>query len=346
MTTVDMVAGPVSKGMVSGTTATEVRADDASSISPCVAFASAGCALSMERADVSSSMSENGACSSKGLEGHRVPGAQYSWFNTKSLQREPSWRRLILLTSQTSAEPADVGRHPSRHLPNTSSPSADVGGRHWFSEKEEYSFILSENNLYYYTQKDSNIAIPAGEIYQHNFRITINKQELKHKCTRLVEAERHLEKNPHNVSFKGVTYARFPSNMNEFQLFFCTKVPHENLKKNAEKIISDFYRFKMVSDTAYFSKYARIMSGYTDKCEIRALDFLTEGLYFYLSKNPEGFFEVINNYDNEQITCILKSLVRNQSKEQQEHIFGKLPSYNNRIYSLYTKINTEKKAKW
>ena len=213
-------------------------------------------------------------------------------------------------------------------------------------QEGEYSFILSENNLYYYTQKDSNIAIPAGEIYQHNFRISINKQELKHKCTRLVEAERHLEKNPRNVSFKGVTYARFPSNMNEFQLFFCTKVPHENLKKNAEKIISDFYRFKMVSDTAYFSKYARIMSGYTDKCEIRALDFLTEGLYFYLSKNPEGFFEVINNYDNEQITCILKSLVRNQSKEQQEHIFGKLPSYNNRIYSLYTKINSEKKAKW
>ncbi len=212
-------------------------------------------------------------------------------------------------------------------------------------EEGEYSFILSENNLYYYTQKDSNITIPAGESHQHNFKITINKQELKHKCTRLVEAARHLEKNPGNVSFKGITYARFPSNMNEFQLFFCTKVPHENLKKTAGKVINDFYRFKVVSDTAYYSKYAQITSGFTDKCEIRALDYLTEGLNFYLEKNPEGFFEVINNYNNEQITCILKNLVRKQSKEQQELIFGKLPSYNGRIYSLYTKINSEKKSK-
>ncbi|MFZ9848209.1 MAG: hypothetical protein ACO3EE_08685 [Flavobacteriales bacterium] len=212
-------------------------------------------------------------------------------------------------------------------------------------EEGEYSFVLSENNLYYYTQKDSNIAIPASETHQHNFKITINKQELKHKCTRLVEAIRHLEKNPGNISFKGITYARFPSNMNEFQLFFCTKVPHENLKKTASKVINDFYRFKVVSDTAYFSKYAQITSGYTDKCETRSLDFLTDGLNFYLEKNPEGFFEVINNYNNEQITSILKNLVRKQSKEQQEQIFGKLPSYNGRIHSLYTKLNSEKKSK-
>lgn len=212
-------------------------------------------------------------------------------------------------------------------------------------EEGEYSFILSENNLYYYTQKDSNIAIPNASTPQYNFTITINKQELKHKCTRLVEAARHLEKNQGNISFKGITYARFPSSMNEFQLFFCTTVTHENLKKTAAKVISDFYRYKLVSDTAYYSKYARITSGYTDKCEIKALDFLTEGLYFYLVKNPEGFFEVINNYSNEQITCILKNLVRKQSKEQQELIFGKLPSYNGRIHSLYTKINSENKTK-
>ena len=55
ITTVDMVAGPVSKGMVKGTTAMLARAA-ATCSSSSLDLASAGCALSMARAEVISSM--------------------------------------------------------------------------------------------------------------------------------------------------------------------------------------------------------------------------------------------------------------------------------------------------
>jgi hypothetical protein len=211
-------------------------------------------------------------------------------------------------------------------------------------EPGEYDFQVSENNLYYYTQKDSDIIVPA-ESLTRDVKVTINKQELKHKCTRLVEALRHLEKNPKNVSFKGIAYARFPSSMNEFQLFFSSKVPSENLKKESEKTIRAFFKYKLVSDTAYFSKYALINIGHTEKCEMKALDFLSEGLLEFVAKNPESFFEVISPYSNEQITCILKNFIRRVPKEQSNIIFGKLPAYNGRIYDIYTKICNESKLK-
>jgi hypothetical protein len=211
-------------------------------------------------------------------------------------------------------------------------------------EPGEYDFHISENNLYYYTQRDSDVIV-TNEALKRDFKITINKQELKHKCTRLVEALRHLEKNPKNISFKGISYARFPSDMNEFQLFFNSKIPHENLKKEAQKVISAYYKYKLVSDTAYFSKYALINIGFTDKFELKALDYLSEGLMEYVQKNPQSFFEVINPYSNEQITVILKNFMRKVPKEQHEQIFGKLPAYNSRIYSIFSKLSSETKSK-
>ena len=59
MTTVDIVAGPVSSGIASGTTAMlapTAERDSASCISPTVARASAGCAFSIDSAAVSSSI--------------------------------------------------------------------------------------------------------------------------------------------------------------------------------------------------------------------------------------------------------------------------------------------------
>jgi len=222
---------------------------------------------------------------------------------------------------------------------------SDKNGNFSFSipEAGEYDFQVSENNKYYYLKLDSNVLIPNEKLNVHNFQITINKQELKHKCTRMKEACWHLEKNPKNVSFKGTFFNRFPSTMNEFQLFFSSKVPSENIKKEAENYIKKYYAFKLVSDTAYFSKYAQVTCDYINELEIKALDFFSEGLYEYLSKNPEGFFDVINHYNNEEIKTILRNLVRKCPKEQYETIFGKLPAYNSRIYSLFQQLNNEPK---
>ena len=222
---------------------------------------------------------------------------------------------------------------------------SDKNGNYSFSVPDagEYDFQISENNKYYYLKLDSDVVINNERTFVRNFQITINKQELKHKCTRMKEACWHLEKNPKNISFKGIFFNRFPSSMNEFQLFFSTKVKSENIKKEAENYIKKYYAFKLVSDIAYFAKYAQITCDYISELEIKSIDYLSEGLYEFVSKNPQGFFDAVAPYSNDEVKAILKNIVRKCPKDQYDIIFGKLPAYNGRIYSLFQQLNSEPK---
>ncbi|MFM7022830.1 MAG: hypothetical protein ACKOXB_07600 [Flavobacteriales bacterium] len=208
-------------------------------------------------------------------------------------------------------------------------------------EEGTYNVIVGKNNNNYYTISDTSIEILPLKIFRKDFLLKINKQELQHKTTRLIEAYEHLEKNPMNVYYKGTYFNRFPSSMDEMLLFFSPRVPYFNLKKEADDIVTKFVDTKMVSDTSYFFKYANILLGWTEQTDIKCYKYFVNRMDGMVFKNPEGFFDVMHFYSNEDAKYIFGQTLKGFNQEQKNKSFEKLKAYNPRIYSIYKEAANE-----
>jgi hypothetical protein len=204
-----------------------------------------------------------------------------------------------------------------------------------------YNFTVGSNNNNYYTVSDTSIEILPLKIFRKDFVLKINKQELQHKTTRLQEAYDHLEKNPMNVYYKGIFFARFPSTMDEMFLFFSPRVPYFNLKKEAQDIVTKCVDTKMVSDTTYFFKYANIMLGWSEQNDLKCFKYFSSRMSGMIYKNPDGFFDVLHFYNNNDIKLIFTQTLKEFTKDQCNTSFEKLKIYNPRIYSVYKETADE-----
>ncbi len=208
-------------------------------------------------------------------------------------------------------------------------------------EEGIYNFSVGSNNNNYYTYSDTSIEILPLKIFRKDFVLKINKQELQHKATRLQEAYDHLEKNPMNVYYKGIFFSRFPSTMDEMFLFFSPRVPYFNLKKEAQDIVTKCVDTQMVSDTTYFFKYANILLGWTEQNDLKCFKYFTSRISGMVYKNPDGFFDVLHFYNNNDVKLIFTQTLKEFTKEQCNTSFEKLKIYNPRIYSVYKETADE-----
>lgn len=202
-------------------------------------------------------------------------------------------------------------------------------------EEGVYHIFVGKNNNNYYSITDTNLQILPLKIFRKDFTLMINKQELQHKTTRLREAYRHLDKNEGNIYYKGIYFNRFPISMDEMLLFFSPRVPYSNLKKEADEIVTKFVDTKMVNDTSYFFRYANISLGWIEQTDIKCYKYYSSRMNGMIYKNPEGFFDVLHFYNNNDIKAIFTQVLKDFTQEQLNTSFEKLKVYNPRIYSIY-----------
>ena len=212
-------------------------------------------------------------------------------------------------------------------------------------EEGIYDITVGKNNNNYYTVSDTSIQILPLKIFRKDFLLKVNKQELQHKTTRLIEAYEHLEKNPMNIYYKGIYFNRFPSSMDEMLLFFSPRIPYFNLKKEADDVVTKFVDTQMVSDTSYFFKYSNILLGWTEQTDLKCYKYFTSRMDGMIYKNPEGFFDVLHFYNNDDVKSIFSQTLKSFTKEQVNSSFEKLQLYNPRIYSIYKETANEMNIK-
>ncbi|MCX6182424.1 MAG: hypothetical protein NT150_10890 [Bacteroidetes bacterium] len=212
-------------------------------------------------------------------------------------------------------------------------------------EEGTYNITVGRNNNNYYTVSDTSIQILPLKIFRRDFLLKVNKQELQHRATRLTEAYQHLEKNPMNIYYKGTYFNRFPSSMDEMLLFFSPKIPYFNLKKESDDIVTKFVDTQMVSDTSYFVKYSNILLGWTEQTDIKCYKYFTARMDGMIFKNPKGFFDVLNFYNNDDVKSILLQTLKGFNRDQLNTTFEKLSAYNPRIYKIYKETASEMNIK-
>ncbi len=212
-------------------------------------------------------------------------------------------------------------------------------------EDGEYDIKVGINNRYYYLLQDSNIDILPIQIFRRDFVLQINRQELQHKTTRLNEACRHLVLNPKNVPYRGIFFSRFPSTLDEFLLFFSPLVPYDNLKKEGKSVIGKYYGFKLVSDTAYFSKYIEVNKAYIPEVDMKLFKDFSKGIIDLIAKNKEGFVGTLSYYNNQEVKSTFTNLLKEMPKDSTKGFINKLQYMDARIYTIADETSSEQKKK-
>ncbi len=208
-------------------------------------------------------------------------------------------------------------------------------------EDGKYHIIVGNGNNNYYTINDTNIQILPLKVFRKDFTLYINKQELQHKTTRLLEAHDHLVKNPMNIYYKGIFFNRFPRNMDEMLLFFSPRIPYFNLKKESEKVITKYVDTKMVSDTSYFFRHCAIIMGYTEQVDIKCLKYYSARMNGMIFTNTKGFFDVLHTYNNNDMRFLLNLTVKGFTRIQLDESFEKLGAYIPRVYAIYKEVDKQ-----
>ncbi len=208
-------------------------------------------------------------------------------------------------------------------------------------EDGKYRIVVANGNNNYYTINDTSLQILPLKVFRKDFILQINKQELQHKATRLIEAHDHLVKNPMNIYYKGIFFNRFPRSMDEMLLFFSARVPYFNLKKESEKIIAKYVDTQMVSDTSYFFRHCAILMGHTEQVDIKCLKYYSARMNGMIFTNTKGFFDVLHTYNNNDIRFLLNLTVKGFTRIQLDESFEKLGAYIPRVYAIYKEVDKQ-----